>query len=202
MTTRPTLLLDMDGPLADFDLHFWSMCEKAGFHIDLDSLDDPRRKRFLTDNMRYDRHRQLARNYVEDSCWFRYLPITEGASRGVPELMEHFDVWVCTKPLEANRTCRDDKAMWLRRHFPELEHRLIIAPDKSLVHGSVLLDDAPKWKWIGRASWMPVLFLQPYNAPGTSLGRLGRHWSWGDPLDLLHETAELAAARYHTMKGH
>lgn len=74
-----------------------------------------------------------------------------------------FDVWVCTKPLEVNPTCRDDKGAWIEEHFPELLHRLIITPDKSMVRGDVLIDDAPKPEWFPRATWYPLIFDLPFN---------------------------------------
>ena len=185
-TSKPTLLLDMDGPLADFDQRFWELCQQNDWPLDIDSLDDPGRHRFMTDNLTFPQHRRAARNVINDTNWFAYLPVTEGATEGVPELMEHFDVWVCTKPLEANRWCRDDKAMWIARHFPGLLDRLIITPNKGLVHGDVLLDDAPKASWIvdETTSWQAVIFPAPFNGPGTVWGELPR-WTWGDPVDEL-----------------
>lgn len=31
-----TLLLDMDGPLADFDVHFWERCIAEGWAFDIE----------------------------------------------------------------------------------------------------------------------------------------------------------------------
>lgn len=197
MPNKPILLLDMDGPIADFDLAFYNLCRACGWELNIDGLDDPRRKRFMTDNMPNETQRRHARNIVDQTRWFNTLPVTEGAVEGVALLEEHFDVWVCTKPLEANRWCRDDKALWIRRHFPQLEDKLIIAPDKSLVHGAILLDDAPKWAWIGKASWTPVVFRSGFNGRDSMWGRLRHHWSWGEPIDLLLDIASpsLAAVR-------
>lgn len=185
---KPTLLLDMDGPLADFDQRFWDLCQQNHWPLNIDSLDDPRRHRFMTENIINPQHRVMARNVVNETSWFAFLPVTEGATEGVPELMEHFDVWVCTKPLEANRWCRDDKALWLARHFPELVDRLIIAPNKGMIRGDVLLDDAPKPKWIvdKATAWQPVIFPAAFNGEGSMWGELP-HWGWGDPVDQLVE---------------
>lgn len=191
---KPVLLLDMDGPIADFDQAFWDLCEQNRWDLNIESLDGPGRKRFMTDNVVSAAHRRMARNVIDDTQWFRHLPVTDGARAGMPALMEHFDVWVCTKPLEVNRHCRDDKAYWLRRHFPELERKLIITPDKSLVAGHVLLDDAIKYRWIGRADWTPVVFRSVFNGPGSLWQHIAHHWSWGDPIDVLLEAA--AASNY------
>lgn len=184
---KPILLLDMDGPLANFDKAFYDFVRRSRFTLELDGLDDPRRQRFMTQNMPIDSERQYARRHVDSTRWFLELPVTDGALDGVPILMEHFDVWVCTKPLEANVNCRDDKARWLRLWFPQLEPKLIIAPTKSMVHGDILLDDAPKFDCMEIATWEPVLFPDVFNVqPGCGWEHLPR-WTWGDPVEDLLE---------------
>ena len=186
---KPILLLDMDGPLAAFDQAFLSFVRRMRFTIDLDGLDDPRRQRFMTQNMPIHAEREYARKHVDTTRWFLELTPTEGAIRGVRQLEEHFDVWVCTKPLEANVNCRDDKARWLRNFFPQLEPKLIIAPTKSLIHGDILLDDAPKFDCMEMATWKPVLFPDVFNVqPGCGWEHLPR-WTWGDDINPLLDLA-------------
>lgn len=185
-TNNPVLLLDMDGPLANFDLKFYNLCKQMGFTLDIEGLDDPNRKRFMTENMPIKSEREWARNQINSTRWFLDLPVTAGALDGVKELAEYFDIWVCTKPLEANSRCRDDKARWLQGYFPQLEHKMIIAPTKSFVHGDILLDDAPNFDCIELATWQPVLFPDTFNEqPDTGWSSLPR-WTWGDDVqDLL-----------------
>jgi 5'-nucleotidase len=179
------LLLDMDGPLADFDVHFWSRAVASGWTFDVDGPDS-QTERFLTEHMPIKKERQAARDMMGAPGWFAELPVVAGAFVGTLELMEVFDVWVCTKPLDENPTCRPDKAAWLERHFPHLADRLIVAPDKSKVPADILLDDAPKVEWIPRASWRAVLFDAPFNREGQRWEGLAR-WTWGDPLSRLVE---------------
>lgn len=160
---KPTILVDMDGPLADFDVHFFQRCASEGWT--LDCTVEAQRHRFATDHIPNRRERDAARAMVDTPGWFRDLPVTPGAQDGLRGLAEFAEVWICTKPLEANGTCRDDKAAWLAEHFgDEWVQRLILAPDKSMVRGDVLLDDAPKPEWFGRADWWPVIFPEPWNA--------------------------------------
>lgn len=182
--TAPILLLDLDTPLADFDAQTLTMIRDAGFDIDIAGLGD-QTHRYMTDHIVSPAHRRMARNLIEQPGWFRSLPVVPGAQECVAALFDAgVDVWVCTKPLEANPTCRDDKGAWLREHFPDLEDRLIIAPDKSLIVGDVLLDDAPHPSWLDRAAWDPVVFATTYNGPGTAWDGLPR-FSWSDPIDTL-----------------
>ncbi len=180
------LLLDMDGPLADFDLRFWELCQRHNLDMNITGLDDPSRRRFMTDNIVDDQQRKFARSVVDRTHWFAELPVVKGAVDGVLALQTlGVDVWVVTKPLEANPHCRDDKAKWLRTHFgTAMEHKLIITPDKSLIHGAVLLDDAPKLSWFSDASWRPVIFPSVFNGPGSEWGDVPS-WGWSDPLSDL-----------------
>lgn len=180
------VLLDMDGPLADFDGHFWERCLAEGWAFDID-LPSQQAHRFFTEHMPDRAQRKAARRLVDSPGWFEDLPVVDGAAEGIIDLMAAgFDLWVCTKPLEANPTCRDAKGAWLRRHLPDLEHRLIIAPDKSLVMGDYLIDDAPHPAWYdgGRATWAPIIFTAPFNGVGSDWADLP-HWTWAEGTDEL-----------------
>lgn len=181
MTT--TLLLDMDGPLADFDAHFWNVCSRRGHLFDIDSPAD-QAHRYFTDHILDPAERAEARALVDAPGWFAELPVTPGAQKGVENLLAAgITIWVCTKPLEANPTCLNDKHQWLVKNFPALSDRMITAPDKSMVHGDLLLDDAPKRAWIGNATWAPVIFDAPFNRNGW-MADLPR-WTWGEDQGAL-----------------
>lgn len=191
---KPILLLDMDGPLADFDRAAWEWGHSSGLMFDIESLAD-QRHRFLTDHVVGCGHPgttrpcphgagHMRRHIHQDETWFRDLPVTPGAIQGVAQLEAIFDVWVCTKPLEANPGCRDGKQAWIDKHFPSLSRKLVMAPDKSMVVGAVLLDDAPKPQWVDVAHWEPVVFSTPWNGEG-SRWEVYPHWTWGDPLAVL-----------------
>jgi 5'-nucleotidase len=181
------LLLDMDGPLADFDLAVWQYCQANDIEMNIQSMESPGRKRFLSDNIVSPRDRKLVRNLIERAGlhWFLDLPLVEGAQDGVAELEdEGIDIWVCTKPLEANDSCRDDKGLWIKRYFPSLINKLIIAPNKGMVKGDILLDDAPKHSWFRYAEWSPVIFPAGFNGLDSEWGKIPA-WTWGDPIEDL-----------------
>lgn len=186
---RPlVLLLDMDGPLADFDRHFHDRCvEMGGIEFDVAGPHE-QTERYFTEHIPDPRQRREARKMIDAAGWFAQLPVVEGAKEGVAELeAAGIDIWVCTKPLERNPTCRDDKGAWLRRHFPQLEDKLILAPNKGMIHGDILLDDAPKVEWFDYATWRPVLFAVPFNS-SPEWATLPR-WTWGDSIDDLFHGA-------------
>ena len=190
MTDRPVLLLDMDGPLAGLDTMLWKIIEMTECPMNITGLDDPARQYYITENMLDVEDANMIRRIMDTTHIFRELPVTPGALEGVQELREHFDVWVCTKPLDANPYCRDDKMAWIMKWFPDLYAKVIMAPKKSLVHGAILLDDAPNHTCIPNSSWLPVVFTDTFNGPHSKWGQL-KHWKWGDDVN---ELVELAAA--------
>ena len=178
------LLLDMDGPLAAFDAHGWSMIRHRGIETTV-SGEHEQTARYFTDHCVNRADRDWFHWTIRQPGWFEGLPVTPGATEGVRSLLDlGVDIWVATKPLEENPTCRDGKAAWLRRHFPMLERKLIIAPDKSVLNGDELLDDAPKIEWCERATWRPVIFATAFNGEGSEWTHLPR-WTWGDPIEAL-----------------
>lgn len=56
-----------------------------------------------------------------------------------------FDVWILSKPPSSNASAWGDKAAWIMEHLPELERKLILTHDKSLVgdENDMLIDDRP-----------------------------------------------------------
>ena len=188
MSAKPVLLLDQDGPLADFDLAFWRLGHNLGVTFDIASMKD-QTHRFADQHIPDKSARKAMRTIVNETHWFAGLPVTEYADGGVRVLEQHFDVWVCTKPLEANRWCASDKYAWLRKHFPRLADKLIVTPDKSMVQGDILLDDAIKPAWVERAAWTPVTFDAPFNRTGPHAFDL--RWKWTDPVERLVEVAKM-----------
>jgi len=180
----PILLLDMDGPLAAFDEGIIIICKELGINLNITNLNDPKRKHYITDNIPDPEDAQMIRTIINTTHFFDLLPVTDGADVGVDLLCRDFDVWVCTKPLDINPYCRDDKMNWIKRHFPQLKNKVIMAPKKSMVHGDILLDDAPDLSCSINSSWKPVIFDLPYNRADSQWKNFYR-WSWGDSVNEL-----------------
>lgn len=182
---KDVLLLDMDGPIAHFDQAFFNLCDEQ--QVVLNCTLETQVHRFGTDHIEDKKLRSKMRRHIYETRWFLDLPVVEGAQEGVRRLQEHFDVWLCTKPLEENKNCRDDKAAWVERHFGRnLVNQLIITPDKTKVVGVALLDDAIKIDWIGKGVWQPVIYRTPWNQQGSVWENLP-HWDWNDDIDDLKE---------------
>lgn len=189
MTRKALILVDMDGVLADFDGRALEVCAENGIELDIDHISEAT-FRYLTDHVPDKGQRNKLRRIIDTTPYFADLPVIDGAVDGMRELMSRAEVWVCSKPLDANETCASDKVSWIKRHFPKCHGKLILAPDKSLVQGDVLLDDAPKLKWLDRAVWKPIVYSQPFNTvPDSELFDLP-HFQWGDSIDTILNLAK------------
>lgn len=190
--TQSIVLVDLDGVCAGFDSHFWDRSVENGWEFDIDHP-SKQTKRYFTDHIPNKHHRNAARKMVDDSRWFRDLPVIPGAQEGLEELWRCCELWLCSKPLDADPFCMSDKQAWVKKHFPKLADRLILTGDKSLIVGDLLLDDAPKTKWFQRAQWTPVIYTQPFNShPESDLFDLP-HFQWGDSIGDLIKIAETHA---------
>lgn len=77
--------------------------------------------------------------------FFRNLPPIDGAIEAVNRLRERFQVYVLTAPSVRNPHSYSEKRLWIEDHFDyQMAERLIISPDKGLVHGDFLIDDMAK----------------------------------------------------------
>jgi 5'-nucleotidase len=184
MTELLTVLVDVDSVLNIFDEHFWDRCTARGYVFDIEHHSH-QKKRWFTDHIPDKKHRNAARRMVDKAGWFRDIPVMPGSQEGIKALAEKAEVYLCTKPLEINPTCHQDKFDWVKEHFPDFTDRLIITGDKSMIRGDILLDDAPKPKWFDKAEWVPVVYSQPQNSHVDSDLYHLPHWDWSQPVDDL-----------------
>ena len=74
--------------------------------------------------------------------FFESLDPIKNAIDAYNHLDKHFDVWVLTAPSVLNPLCYTEKRLWIEKHLGiDRCHKLIIAPDKSLLKGDYLIDD-------------------------------------------------------------
>lgn len=186
--TQPTILVDMDGVIADFDQYLLDVSREDAYRWPDGYTVEDQRFRFSTellgDKVKWEIHHQI----ICEPGFYADLPVIPGALEGLDDLSRVADVWLCSKPLENNPTCRDDKGRWVRRHLgKDWEKRLILAADKSMVRGDILLDDAPKAAWLDRASWQAVVYPWPWQDHDPDWAHLRDlpMWRWGDPIDDL-----------------
>jgi 5'-nucleotidase len=130
---KQTVYVDMDGVLCDY----YSAFER-------ERLCDP------------------AQPYPQSVAGFyRGLEPIQGAVEGSVALSSHpmLDVHILTAPSIYNPLCYTEKRLWVEDHLGfDAVKRLIIAPDKSLLSGDVLIDDQAEGRGQDRFQGRLMLF--------------------------------------------
>jgi 5'(3')-deoxyribonucleotidase len=188
------ILLDMDGVLADFDAQLW---DETRLTVAWPEEAFLRGRRFCTDYLSSNADRALIRRHIESTGFFWRLPVIAGAQEGVAALEDAgADVWVVSKPLTASESCASDKYSWVAEHFPSLREKVILAPNKSLVQGTILLDDAIKDREEEVAEWAAVHYSYAHN-----LDKVGYKFTWAEGADRLLKIAEDSVLRRESRLG-
>jgi 5'(3')-deoxyribonucleotidase len=75
--------------------------------------------------------------------FFLGLEPIPGAIESVKQLASVHDVWFLSRPSFKNTHSYTEKAEWIKEHFGyEMQKKLILCGDKSLLIGRILIDDA------------------------------------------------------------
>ena len=137
--TRPRVLLDVDGVLADFltpalafvkgvtgktyqaaDMTTWDIFEIIGKEWEQPFFEACNRPGFAAS-----------------------LDVYPGAQEGVARLQEVAEVYIVTSPLNHNPTWTHEREGWLLRHFGIPSNRVVHTSAKYLCVGDALVDDRP-----------------------------------------------------------
>lgn len=163
---RPRILLDVDGPIADFVAPA------------LDAIFQVTGRRFkVSDHANgWDIFSGLGLSDDETKEVFRVMqvpglclgiPTVPGAREGVEELRKFADVWAVTSPFGGEHWMHERDA-WLVRHMGFHKNQVLHVRGESKhgVYGNVLVEDKIDTLESWRAEWpgeTPVLFELPYN---------------------------------------
>ena len=146
----PRVYLDMDGPLADFDLH----CLMKGIHPSQAKLHSGT---YL--------NLSPSEGAIEAVDYLTKLTI--------------IDVFVLSKIPSQNHGAATEKHFWLERYFPTLAKRLILSPDKGCVGSArdFLIDDHPEWANANNFPGEIVQFFTPSTQTGRTWAEILHYFS-------------------------
>ena len=184
-TYKPLILVDMDGVLADLETAFWTKFEAA-------FPEAPRRSQANTRQFKLDTQigpewTEKVRAITTAPGFYASLPPVPGAAHALNEMLaQGWDVRICTAPLLTNPTCASDKLSWADEVLGQgWSRRVIIAKDKTLVRGDLLIDDKPVITGDWTPTWQHVVFDAPYNQDAPSPLRLTGWDTWSQTLTPL-----------------
>lgn len=184
---RPlTILVDMDGVLADFDSRF--METWAQKYPNRPKLDQSRRTSFkIVDEFSPEHHDDI-RAIFSARGFFRSLPVLPGAVEALRDMQSAgMDVWICSSPLDEYRNCVQEKFEWVEENLgSSWVNRLILTKNKALIRGDYLIDDNPSLPFADTACWKQFLLDAPYNRYATHLQRV----NWTTLLCVLKGKSE------------
>lgn len=157
------LLVDMDGVITNFESGVLNAFRNK--HPDKPFIPLEKRTTFYVKDQYPKGTQPLIENIYLSEGFYSLLTPIQGAIPALLELSERHEVYVCTSPLLDNPHCIKEKYEWVTKHLGrDWIGKVIVAKDKTMVQGDVLIDDKPDVKGVQKPTWEHVLYSQPYNA--------------------------------------
>lgn len=152
MTTRPIVLLDCDGPLADFTGAYLQAFEEetglkatledvTGWHIhSCDFFENAAREMKIKPS---ELRKRCDAHVSRPGFCYAIRPYDYAISR-VSRLQEMAEVIVVTSPWDSSPTWMHERTLWLKKHYGVPRTHVIHAAQKHLIWGDVFVDDKPE----------------------------------------------------------
>lgn len=162
-----TVLVDMDGVMADFEEPNNGIIRAHFPHIT--PIQD-RTDFYFKDT--YREHGDVVERVeaeVRRPGFIRGFPMVEGADDGWQRILkEGYTPRVCSSPLENHETIIEEKKDWLEEYFvprfgPWVVDTAIFDRDKSGYDAFAAIDDRPTLRNADRATWRHIVFDRSYN---------------------------------------
>lgn len=136
MSNQPTILLDVDGVLADFAGALLAWAGPVYSREQLTEWD-------LTKALGLEDRQQEFDAVASEPGFCESLPLIDGAQVFVEELRSFAEIIVVTSPYSAAKLWTFERLRWLEKHFAITKHDVIFAKRKYLVRGDLMIDDGP-----------------------------------------------------------
>ena len=163
---KKTVLVDMDGVLVDFESGYRDAVTKILPEIEL--IPHHLRTSFYSNWQYTDKYPQYSKIFhkiTKEPGYFRGLPVMSDAKKGIERLNKKYEVFICTSPMRAYQNCVLEKFQWVENNLGfDWTKKIILTRDKTLVRGTVLIDDKPDIDGSMEPIWEQVVFDQPYNS--------------------------------------
>ena len=178
-----TLLIDQDGVLAQSEKAFLNALRRK--YPDKPFIPLEQRTTFLLEGQYPPEYKPIIQEIFSEKGFFSSFEPMPGSIEALAEMRElGIDARICTSPSFDYPQCASEKYQWIGDwHGIYWMKRTIITPDKTLVHGDILIDDNIDIKGAHKPDWEHILFTQPYNKDVQGKRRLT--WSnWKEVLGI------------------
>src|SRR3989344_3001264 len=157
------ILIDQDGPLADFQggfLEKWQARFPKEFFVPIHK----RKNFYVRDDYPEDLRDKVETIYCEPGFFLNLQPV-KGSIEAINVMLElGHDVRICTSPLSRYENCVLEKYQWVEKHLGgDFTKRIVLSKDKTIVRGKLLIDDKPAIEGGETAEWEHILYDCPYN---------------------------------------
>lgn len=179
--TRPIILLDCDGPLADFVGAYLGEVEKLTrtriSHDDIDKWHihecDAVVRAANDAGLTAPSLRMMVHSRISHRGWCTMIDPKPYASELVERLQAIGDVYIVTSPWCSSPTWVFERTKWCKRELGIDADHVVFTEAKHLVYGDIFVDDKPEHVRAWSERWpdgKAILFDMPHNR-GTDVGR-------------------------------
>lgn len=171
--TKLTVLVDMDGVLADVYQHFIDWHKKETN----ENLDIKKMNGILEEDAF-----PLFKKHVNTVDFFRTAPAIKNAIKGLEYLNNKYEVVIVSSATEFPNSLKE-KYEWLKDHCSFISwHQIIFCGSKKYIEGDIMIDDHVKNLRLFEGK--RILFSQPHNYYITDQS-MTRVSSWEDIMSIL-----------------
>jgi 5'(3')-deoxyribonucleotidase len=179
--TRPRVLLDVDGVLADFVGHTLTLLGDMAPAGGRDAFTSWDMLSAMSPRARAETEARWRR-----PGWCLTMPVCTGAQNAVDRIGLRADVVYVTAPMHGAPHWMYERSLWLERQFAADPRAIVFAHDKSLVSGNVFVDDraenVDEWA-AAHPDSTALLWDAPYNRHWVPAGRNSmRVAAWADVI--------------------
>jgi 5'-nucleotidase len=182
-SNNPIVLVDMDSTICNFTD---KVCRMAHERLEVPLLTSETCDLFNTEDMYEEKHRVTIARFQHEEGFYVDLEPIAGAITALNEMRkEGYEVFICTAPSKFynNPHCVGEKHRWIMNHLgKEWTERVILSRDKTLVAGTVLIDDKPEIIGAAKPVWAHVYYDQPYNRSREDRPRIVDWSKWREVL--------------------
>ena len=175
------ILIDQDNVLADFDGGFLTEWRRQ-FPTEVFVPFEQRQEFYVYKDYPKELKEKIVSVYTAPG-FILNLPRLDGALEAVTQLVElGHEVRICSSPLSSYQNCVEEKYAWVERHFgKDFTKKIILAKDKTVIRGDLLIDDKPEISGLLNPAWEHIIFDRPWNRTVQENKRL----TWKNWCDVL-----------------